>query len=140
MVVGTSRCEFGHPGGDSMKPVPLSELSDVFRMKAVFLRENASAEQAATAFEKAAEELEASLYAHRNESLTLKAAANESGYSESHLARMIRDGKLHNAGRKHAPRVLRKDLRTKLALSPPQPVSDLSNEQIVRSVTKLGEG
>jgi hypothetical protein len=123
-----------------MKPVPLSELSEVFRMKAVFLRENASAEQAATAFEKAAEELEASLYAHRNESLTLKAAANESGYSESHLARMIRDGKLHNAGRKNAPRVLRKDLPTKMALSPPQPLSDLSRTQIVCSAITKGSG
>jgi hypothetical protein len=77
---------------------------------------------------------------HLGQLMTLQEGAEECGYSKAHLGRMVRNGSISNAGKKHAPRVLRRDLPTKLALSPPQPVSDLSSEQIVRSVTKLGEG
>jgi hypothetical protein len=42
--------------------------------------------------------------------LPLAEAARMSGYSRDHLARLIRDGKLPNVGRKHAPRVLERDL------------------------------
>lgn len=42
--------------------------------------------------------------------LTLPEAAKISGYSTDHLSRLIREGKLKNAGRKHAPRVLERDL------------------------------
>lgn len=42
--------------------------------------------------------------------LTLSAAAAVSGYSREHLARLIRSGKLANAGRKHSPRIRSADL------------------------------
>jgi hypothetical protein len=42
--------------------------------------------------------------------LTLSEAATLSGYSREHLARLIRSGKLANAGRKHSPRVVAADL------------------------------
>lgn len=42
--------------------------------------------------------------------LTLKVAAAESGYSTEHLARLIREGRIRNAGRRYAPRVYAVDL------------------------------
>ena len=37
--------------------------------------------------------------------VTVRQAAKLSGYSEDHIGRLVRDGKLANVGRKHAPRV-----------------------------------
>lgn len=42
--------------------------------------------------------------------LTLTAAAAISGYSTEHLGRLLRDGTIPNAGRKHSPRIRRSDL------------------------------
>ena len=76
----------------------LAELPTNFRERAAFLRENAAAEQAATAWEKAAIELESALRGHELEALTLRAAAPECGYSVAHLRRLIRAGRT-GAGR-----------------------------------------
>lgn len=48
-----------------------------------------------------------------NELLSLKRAALESGYSVDHLGRLIREGRLRNAGRPNAPRIRRADLPAK---------------------------
>lgn len=42
--------------------------------------------------------------------LTLTAAAEISGYSTEHLGRLLRQGVIPNAGRKHSPRIRRSDL------------------------------
>jgi len=42
--------------------------------------------------------------------VTLREAAGLTGYSVEHLARLIRQGRLPNAGRKYAPRILVGDL------------------------------
>ena len=64
------------------------------------------------------EQLIASLRLVRNaagaRSLTLVEAARVSGYSTDHLGRLIRNGHLTNVGRKHAPRVLERDLPKRL--------------------------
>src|SRR4051812_48813926 len=44
------------------------------------------------------------------ESLTLAEAARRSGFSADHIGRLVRHGRLTNAGRKHAPRVLSREL------------------------------
>lgn len=44
------------------------------------------------------------------EGLTLAQAARRSGYTSDHIGRLVRDGKLKNVGRKHAPRVLVSEL------------------------------
>lgn len=44
------------------------------------------------------------------EILTVAKAAERCGYSADHIGRLIREGKLSNAGRKHAPRVFARDL------------------------------
>ncbi len=68
---------------------------------------------AATAFEQAAIELEQSLGAEANRTLTLREAAERSGYTPDHLRRLIRQNQLANVGRKHAPRVRLGDLPIK---------------------------
>jgi len=63
-----------------------------------------------------------------NELLDLAAAATESGYSKSHIARLIRDGRLSNAGKPHAPVVRRADLpRKPRSLRCPNPRVQLLN-------------
>ena len=47
----------------------------------MFLREYGAVEQAATAWEKAATEVEAALWGHEREALSLREAASENGYS-----------------------------------------------------------
>lgn len=49
------------------------------------------------------------------ESVSLAEAARRSGYTTDHLARLCREGKLRNVGRKHAPRYLVTDLPRKLS-------------------------
>jgi len=71
---------------------------------------------AAAAFAKAADELEAALAENETAVVSLNDAARTSGYSPDHLGRLIREGKLENVGRKHAPRLRTHDveqLRTK---------------------------
>jgi hypothetical protein len=73
---------------------------------------------AATAFARAADELEAALRQQEVEELSLSAAARESGYTRDHLSRLIREGKIPNAGRRNAPRIRRADLPRKPAARP----------------------
>lgn len=47
------------------------------------------------------------------EPLSLLRASMESGYSANHLGRLVREGKLQNAGRPNAPRICRGDLPMK---------------------------
>ncbi len=48
----------------------------------------------------------------RSEILTLPEAARETGYTVDHIGRLVREGRLTNAGRHHAPRVIRGELPT----------------------------
>jgi hypothetical protein len=54
-----------------------------------------------------ATELERALRDAGDTPLTLSEAAAESGYSVEHLRRLVSEGKIENAGRKHAPRIRR---------------------------------
>jgi hypothetical protein len=73
------------------------------------LREH-GADQAAKTLETLAGELETALHVADSQALTIGEAARLSGYSPDHLSRLVRDGKVANVGRKHAPRVRRADL------------------------------
>jgi hypothetical protein len=68
---------------------------------------------AATAYREAAEELAAALEHYGGATLTLQEASSESGLSVDHLARLIRQGRIENAGEKGAPRIRRRDLPRK---------------------------
>ena len=98
----------------------------------------------ATALERCADDLEAALVERDETTLSLVEAARESGYSADHLGRLVRDGKIPNAGRPGAPRIALKDLPRK-ASAPAEPRlaekprrSELSNVQIVQSIIEKG--
>ena len=95
----------------------LADLSQNWRRRAEELRP--FAEPAARAFEIAADELEAALREQDGKLLTLTAAAAESGFSPDHLGRLVRDGKLPNYGRPHAPRIRLADVPRKVGALPP---------------------
>lgn len=93
----------------------------------------------AAALEKCASDLEEALQGHDGPLLTLKEAAEWSGYSARHLQRLVKQGKLANHGRKHAPRFRRCELPKKpghpLTATSPSP----NREEIVRSVVSQKE-
>lgn len=89
-----------------------TELANQWRERADRLRELGAEAQAKT-MEWCADRLEEQLRAWRNERLTLEQGAAESGYSQAHLARLVRDGTLPNAGEMNAPRIRRDDLPRK---------------------------
>ena len=91
-------------------------LASAWRARAELLRQH-GAEQAAKTAEALADELEASLRAADEVPLTLAQAAAASSYSEDHLARQIREGKLPNAGRRGAPRIRVRDLPRKARIA-----------------------
>jgi hypothetical protein len=66
----------------------------------------------------AADELQRALRAAEADILTVPEAARESGYSADRLKELIREGKIPNAGRKHAPRIRRGDLPRKPRAQP----------------------
>lgn len=62
-----------------------------------------------------AEQLERALRDADEEALDLRSAAAACGFSEDHLGRLVREGRLVNVGRKHAPRIRRGDLPRRVA-------------------------
>ena len=80
------------------------------RSKAAELRSTFGDEERARAIEWAASLVEHALQEQADEPLTLAEASARSGYSQDHLARLIRQGRLPNAGRPHAPRIRASDL------------------------------
>lgn len=81
----------------------LGDLPGYWRSEAANLCEWGMGAEA-TVLERDSTELEAALVEETNETLTPTEAARRTGYSAEHL---VRQGKLRNAGRKHAPRVRR---------------------------------
>ncbi len=80
------------------------------RSKAAELRDTFGDQERARAIEWAAVLVERALRERADERLTLAEASVRSGYSQDHLARLIRKGQLPNAGRPHAPRIRAADL------------------------------
>ena len=77
--------------------------------------------------------------------LTLTDAAKESGYSTDHLGRLVRDGKIPNAGRPGAPRVALRHLPRKTGAATPRlaakpSLREVSTAQIVQSIIEKGIG
>lgn len=64
-----------------------------------------------------ADELEVFEYERSLEALTLPEASRESGYSPSHLSRMVAEGKLQNVGTGRISKVRRGELPRKRPLS-----------------------
>ncbi len=101
-------------------------------------------ETPATALESCAAELEATLVERDETTFSLVEAAHESGYSSDHLGRLVRDGKIPNAGRPGAPKIARSHLPRKAQAPAEPPLAeqsrrrDVSNVQIVQSIIEKG--
>lgn len=91
----------------------LGTLPATWRARAQQLQDWGSGEGLARAWDLAAIELEQSLRQEQDEALNLREAARECGLSANHLGELIRQGKIPNAGRRNAPRILRADLPIK---------------------------
>ena len=101
-------------------------------------------ETPAAALERCAADLEATLVERDETTLSLVEASRASGYSADHLGRLVRDGKIPNAGRPNAPRIALRDLPRK-AHAPTEPGlvdkprrRQVSNVQIVQSIIEKG--
>jgi hypothetical protein len=80
------------------------------RSKADELRTAFGDEARARAMEWAASEIEEALRDRADERLTVAEASLRSGYSQDHLARLVRAGRIPNAGRRGSPRIRAGDL------------------------------
>ncbi len=90
----------------------LQALSSRWRGEAEHQRELGAMGQACT-LDWCASELERALQDEGDSILTLKEAAALSGLSADHLGRLVREGKIPNAGRENAPRIRRGDVPIK---------------------------
>ena len=124
-------------------PISVKTLPGTWRRQAKALRRYGG-ETPAVALESCAADLEATLVERDDTTYSLVEAARESGYSADHLGRLVRDGKIPNAGRPGAPRIARRDLPRKASASDEPPLAgnprrgEVSNAQIVQSIIAKG--
>ena len=131
--------------GGKTEPASVEGLPADWRKRAKTLRRYGG-ETSATAIERCADDLEATIAERDDTTFSLVEAARESGYSADHLGRLVRDGRIPNAGRPGAPRIARRDLPRKAhaPTDPPPPLADrtcprdVSNAQIVQSIIRKG--
>ena len=125
---------------------PVQSLLDAWLKQAEALR-HYGGDNLAVVLERCADELEAALLERGETTLTLTDAARESGYSREHLGRLVRDGKIPNAGRPGAPRIARRHLPRKHRdpespsgprLARERSRGQLSSRGIVRSIIERG--
>ncbi|MCE2399110.1 MAG: hypothetical protein J4F34_08825 [Gemmatimonadetes bacterium] len=138
-----------HRGRRTRKPVAngsVQSLLDDWLNQAEALRRYGGG-NLAVVLERCADELEATLRERDETTLTLTDAARESGYTREHLGRLVRDGKIPNAGRPGAPRIALKHLPRKAQdqgspsgprLARTRGRRELSNRQIVESIIEKG--
>ena len=91
------------------RPTPVAELPSVWRDQASYLR-RMCADAQAVGLECAADTLEAPLAAEADRLLTATEAAAMTGRKPETIRKAMREGRLRDAGRKGAPRVLAGDL------------------------------
>ena len=101
-------------------PTAPADLPELWRTLAAQQRRLGADAQART-LEYCADELTATLTRARDELLSLRRAARESGYSVDHIGRLLREGKIPNSGRKSKPLIRRKDLPRKAEKTPAKP-------------------
>ncbi len=124
------------------KPASVEGLPVTWRRQAKALRRYGG-ETPAVVLDRCAEDLESTLRERDETTLSIVEAARESGYSADHLGRLVRDGKIPNAGRPGAPRIARVHLPRKAPAEPQQLARkprrrELSNRQIVQSIIEKG--
>lgn len=100
-------------GSSGVGSAALHVLVTRWRDDARRLGEDYGQEQVARVLKRVADDLEAALRTIDDEVLNLREASEATGYHEDHLGRLVKSGKIPNAGRKHAPRIRRGDLPVK---------------------------
>ena len=115
----------------------LAGLPTVYRERAEQLRECGAGTQA-EALEWAAECAEDALRGAMEEEITLEEAEIESGYSRSHLQRLIRARLLPATGRGARARILRRHLPRKPGVASEDPALSLHSLQLARAVAESG--
>ena len=124
-------------------PRSLDRLATQWRSEAETLRTRGATAQAVL-LESCADELESALQQQHDELLNLTQASRVSGYSREHLGRLLKEGRIPNAGQPGAPKIRRGSLPTKSAnLRLPKSVlqsSSTSKDDVVRSVVTQGKG
>lgn len=95
-----------------------SDLVTSWREEAARLRARYGDDRLAQLCETHAAELETAIIGSATDLLNLQQAARASGYSADRLSRLVREGKIPNFGRKHAPRVRRGDLPIRPGAAP----------------------
>ena len=128
------------------EPASVESLPATWRRQATALRRY-GAETPAVVLDRCADDLEVTLRERDETTLTLTDAARESGYTREHLGRLVRDGKIPNAGRPGAPRIARRHLPRKRQ-DPESPFGSqlarerdrrqVSGREIVRSIIAKG--
>lgn len=118
----------------------IAALPVEWKARAKNLRQWAGASEAAKAWETAAAELEAVLSTEEDQLLDLQQASATSGYSADHLGRLVRQGRIPNAGRQNAPRIRLADLPRKPGYVPPDGTPEtplMRKEQLARTLILL---
>jgi excisionase family DNA binding protein len=105
------------------------DLIQEWRKRAVQYKRDGAMVSAAMILCRVADELETSLLLWQNEELTIREAAEESGYSHERLREMVREGKLPDArpqGSRVSIKVRRRDLPRKARNDRSDPVEQLA--------------
>ena len=110
-------------------------LASSWRDRATMFRDHAE-DSVAIAYERCAEELEDALHDQDATLYTLQEAAAVSGYTAGHLGRLVRDGRIPNAGRPSAPRIAHRHLPEKSDVASHRESRHLDPTQIVRLAIK----
>ncbi len=110
-------------------------LACSWRDRATMFRDHAE-DSVAIAYERCAEELEGALHDQDATLYTLQEAAAISGYTAGHLGRLVRDGKIPDAGRRSAPRIAHRHLPVKSDVASRRGSRHLAPTQIVRLAIK----
>lgn len=115
--------------------MPGSGLPNHWRATAADLRLYGAVGEA-TALETCAAELERAEREYVVEELTLEQAAVELGLKADTVGRLLRDGKIPNAGGKGRPRVRRCDLQHKTRPAGPRPMTDHGEPDLVAEMLR----
>lgn len=121
-------------------------ILDIWRRRQVELRQAAALVSGDHICGLVIEDLERLVGALDDVVLNLTQASLRSGYSREHLGRLIRIGKIPNAGRPNAPKIRARDLPMKPGYAPLQrddpdgQIPRTSKRQIVRSIASLPNG
>ena len=114
------------PVGDQLPPEDPNALPTIWRERAGELRRIAAAEQAARAFETAANDLEQALTSQGDRLLGVKEAAALVDRHRDTIGNAVRDGRLANYGSKTRPRVKFADVVAAFGSRSIEPLRDRS--------------